>query len=213
MDRKLRTKRGRTLYRQRGAAVEPVFGQMKDRQGADRFSMRGLECCRSEWQLDAAVHNLRKLHRESVHRAKTKQPSPIRRGVQYGSIGNRLRSSAASLFRSSSSPFLENQATRAPEISRPVGQRPRAGHRTSSPSPTSSALRFASRRGFGSPKGTINDLHKSAQSMTCTRVQVSRRSFPQDFLPPARNLAHPHTREGHVPFPHILRSKDLARRH
>src|SRR5271166_98148 len=155
MDRKLRTKRGRTLYRQRGAAVEPVFGQMKDRQGADRFSMRGLECCRSEWQLDAAVHNLRKLHRESVHRAKTKQPSPIRRGVQYGSIGNRLRSSAASLFRSSSSPFLENQATRAPEISRPVGQRPRAGHRTSSPSPTSSALRFASRRGFGSPKGTI----------------------------------------------------------
>jgi hypothetical protein len=63
MDRKLRTKRGRALYRQRGAAVEPVFGQMKDRQGADRFSMRGLERCRSEWQLDAAVHNLRKLHR------------------------------------------------------------------------------------------------------------------------------------------------------
>ena len=27
MDRKLRTKRGRTLYRQRGAAVEPVFGR------------------------------------------------------------------------------------------------------------------------------------------------------------------------------------------
>ena len=26
--------------------------------------------CRSEWQLDAAVHNLRKLHRESVHRAR-----------------------------------------------------------------------------------------------------------------------------------------------
>ena len=70
MDRKLRTKRGRTLYRQRGAAVEPVFGQMKDRQGADRFSMRGLARCRGEWQLDAAVHNLRKLHRHSVHRAK-----------------------------------------------------------------------------------------------------------------------------------------------
>src|SRR5271166_5096629 len=171
MDRKLRTKRGRTLYRQRGAAVEPVFGQMKDRQGADRFSMRGLECCRSEWQLDAAVHNLRKLHRESVHRAKTKQPSPIRRGVQYGSIGNRLRSSAASLFRSSSSPFLENQATRAPEISRPVGQRPRAGHRTSSPSPTSSALRFASRRGFGSPKGTIK-IHDELRPKLATPNKV-----------------------------------------
>ena len=63
------TKRGRALYRQRGAAIEPVFGQMKDRQGADRFSMRGLERCRGEWQLDAAVHNLRKLHRDSVRRA------------------------------------------------------------------------------------------------------------------------------------------------
>jgi len=70
MDRKLRTKRGRALYRQRGAAVEPVFGQMKDRQGADRFSMRGLERCQGEWQLDAAVHNLRKLHREAVRSAK-----------------------------------------------------------------------------------------------------------------------------------------------
>jgi len=68
MDRKLRTKRGRALYRQRGASVEPVFGQMKDRQDAGRFSMRGLELCRGEWQLQAAVHNLRKLHRESVRR-------------------------------------------------------------------------------------------------------------------------------------------------
>ena len=68
MDRKLRTKRGRTLYRQRGASVEPVFGQMKDRQDAGRFSMRGLELCRGEWQLQAVVHNLRKLHRESVRR-------------------------------------------------------------------------------------------------------------------------------------------------
>ena len=42
----------------------------RQRKGADRFSMRGLERCRSEWQLDAAVHSLRKLHREFVHRAK-----------------------------------------------------------------------------------------------------------------------------------------------
>jgi transposase len=69
MERKLRTRRGRRLYRQRAATVEPVFGQMKDRQGADRFSMRGLACCRGEWQLHAAVHNLRKLHRESVRRS------------------------------------------------------------------------------------------------------------------------------------------------
>jgi len=68
MQRKLRTKRGRARYRQRGASVEPVFGQMKDRQGARRFSMRGLARCRGEWLLDAAVHNLRKLHRDSVRR-------------------------------------------------------------------------------------------------------------------------------------------------
>jgi Transposase DDE domain len=68
MDRKLRTKGGRERYRRRGGLVEPVFGQMKDRQGARQFSMRGLERCRGEWNLHAAVHNLRKLHREAARR-------------------------------------------------------------------------------------------------------------------------------------------------
>jgi hypothetical protein len=68
MQRKLRTKRGRTIYAKRGASVEPVFGQMKDRQGAGQFSMRGLGACRGEWHLQAAVHKLRTLHRESVRR-------------------------------------------------------------------------------------------------------------------------------------------------
>jgi transposase len=71
MQRKLRTKRGRAIYRQRGASVEPVFGQMKDRQDAGRFSKRGLVACRGEWHLQAATHNLRKLHRESVRRARS----------------------------------------------------------------------------------------------------------------------------------------------
>ncbi len=71
MQRKLRTKRGRAIYAQRGASVEPVFGQMKERQGAGQFSMRGLGACQGEWQLHAAVHNLRKLHRESVRRRAT----------------------------------------------------------------------------------------------------------------------------------------------
>ena len=71
MQRKLRTKRGRAIYRQRGASVEPVFGQMKERQDAGRFSLRGLVACRGEWHLQAATHNLRKLHRESVRRARS----------------------------------------------------------------------------------------------------------------------------------------------
>jgi hypothetical protein len=36
--------------------------------GADH--MRGLLACRGEWHLQAATHNLRKLHRESVRRAR-----------------------------------------------------------------------------------------------------------------------------------------------
>ncbi|NJL07188.1 MAG: transposase, partial [Methylacidiphilales bacterium] len=64
-----RTKRGRAIYRRRGASVEPVFGQMKNRQGADRFTMRGLSRVTGEWHLHAAVHNMRKLHRGSVRRA------------------------------------------------------------------------------------------------------------------------------------------------
>jgi transposase len=71
MQRKLRTRRGRAIYRQRGASVEPVFGQMKERQDAGRFSMRGLVACRGEWHLQAATHNLRKLHRASVRRARS----------------------------------------------------------------------------------------------------------------------------------------------
>ena len=42
----------------------------RQRKGADRFSMRGLGRLPQRVALDAAVHNLCKLHRESVHRAK-----------------------------------------------------------------------------------------------------------------------------------------------
>lgn len=78
MHRKLRTKRGRAIYAQRGASVEPVFGQMKDRQGPGQFSMRGLAACQGEWHLHAAAHNLRKLHWESVRRRKAGSQMPAR---------------------------------------------------------------------------------------------------------------------------------------
>ena len=41
MERKLLTQRGRKLYRLRGQTVEPVFGQTKQTQGAERFMVRG----------------------------------------------------------------------------------------------------------------------------------------------------------------------------
>jgi len=63
MERKLLTDRGRRLYKIRGQTVEPVFGQIKDVRGFDRFMRRGFEACRSEWSLICATHNLLKLWR------------------------------------------------------------------------------------------------------------------------------------------------------
>ena len=63
MERKLLTERGRQLYKLRGQTVEPVFGQIKDVRGFDRFMRRGFEACRSEWSLICATHNLLKLWR------------------------------------------------------------------------------------------------------------------------------------------------------
>ena len=65
MERKLLTERGRELYKIRGRTVEPVFGQIKDARGFDRFMRRGFEACRSEWSLICATHNLLKLWRSS----------------------------------------------------------------------------------------------------------------------------------------------------
>jgi transposase len=63
MERKLRTKRGTVLYRKRAQTVEPVFGQVKDARGLDRFCRRGDTACASEWAVMCATHNLLKLYR------------------------------------------------------------------------------------------------------------------------------------------------------
>jgi transposase len=63
MEQKLLTERGRKLYKIRGKTVEPVFGQIKDARGIEKFMRRGFEACRSEWSLICATHNLLKLWR------------------------------------------------------------------------------------------------------------------------------------------------------
>ncbi len=63
MERKLRTKRGRRLYKKRSQIVEPVFGQIKDCRGIREFMRRGLEACAQEWKLICATHNILKLWR------------------------------------------------------------------------------------------------------------------------------------------------------
>jgi hypothetical protein len=63
MRRLLATPDGSTLYRQRQATIEPVFGQLKFNRQIRGFQRRGRAACRSEWRFIAATHNLLKLHR------------------------------------------------------------------------------------------------------------------------------------------------------
>jgi Transposase DDE domain/Transposase domain (DUF772) len=62
MRRVLATDAGHELYKHRKASVEPVFAQNKFNRGFRRFQRRGRSAVRSEWRLQAAVHNLLKLH-------------------------------------------------------------------------------------------------------------------------------------------------------
>jgi transposase len=64
MKRKLLTKRGRTAYARRKVTAEPVIGQVKNGT-LPRFSLRGLPKVRGEFSLACAVHNLKKLWRQS----------------------------------------------------------------------------------------------------------------------------------------------------
>lgn len=61
MRRMLRTKRGRAIYAQRKAIVEPVFGQIKQARGFRQFLLRGVEQVKAEWALICLGHNLLKL--------------------------------------------------------------------------------------------------------------------------------------------------------
>ena len=63
MARKLRTIKGRKIYSRRKHIVEPVFGQIKEIRGFRRFSFRGLEKVKAEWNLICLTHNMLKLFR------------------------------------------------------------------------------------------------------------------------------------------------------
>ena len=65
MERKLLTKRGRSLYRLRAQTVEPVFGQIKGR-GLGNLRLRGTDGAELEWSLYCATHNLLKLWRNML---------------------------------------------------------------------------------------------------------------------------------------------------
>ena len=66
MERKLLTKRGRSLYKMRSILVEPVLGQIKEDRSFRRFMRRGLLAAESEWSLMGTTHNLLKLWRSGL---------------------------------------------------------------------------------------------------------------------------------------------------
>jgi transposase len=63
MARKLRTIKGRGVYKKRKQIVEPVFGQIKEARGYRRFLLRGLNAVEAEWDMICLTHNLLKLFR------------------------------------------------------------------------------------------------------------------------------------------------------
>jgi hypothetical protein len=68
LQRRLRTKRHRTIRARRGAFVEPVLGQMKHRQALDRSACAASARARGAWRVRAAVQTPLTLHRECVRR-------------------------------------------------------------------------------------------------------------------------------------------------
>jgi hypothetical protein len=71
---KLRSEAGKAGYAKRKETVEPVFGQLKEQQGARRFTRRGLSACQAEWKLLCGTHNLLKLWRHTRRQA---APTPM----------------------------------------------------------------------------------------------------------------------------------------
>jgi hypothetical protein len=66
MKAKLKGEDGRARYAKRRETIEPVFGQIKEQQGARRFLRRGRRACQAEWKLLCGTHNLLKLWRHTA---------------------------------------------------------------------------------------------------------------------------------------------------
>jgi transposase/IS5 family transposase len=69
MRQKLRSPRGRAVYRRRKAIIEPVFGVLKEQRGMRRFRLRGLAKVGVEVALAATAYNLTRLWRYQQARA------------------------------------------------------------------------------------------------------------------------------------------------
>lgn len=53
--------RGRRLYSQRIATVEPVFANLRHNKRLSRFTLRGKDEVGTQWRLFCLVHNIEKI--------------------------------------------------------------------------------------------------------------------------------------------------------
>ena len=65
MRRKIRSRAGRKIYRQRKAIVEPVFGVLKQQRGLRQFRLRGLARVGIEFTLAAIGYNLSRIYNQA----------------------------------------------------------------------------------------------------------------------------------------------------
>ena len=60
--------RGRQMYSQRIATVEPVFGNIRHNKRLSRFTLRGRDKVATQWRLYCLIHNIEKLEHCGYHR-------------------------------------------------------------------------------------------------------------------------------------------------
>jgi transposase len=70
MKRAIDSARGRSIYSQRIATVEPVFANLRHNKRLDRFTVRGKGKVGTQWRLYCMVHNIEKLARNGYEATK-----------------------------------------------------------------------------------------------------------------------------------------------
>ena len=95
MRRAIDSPRGRRLYGQRIATVEPVFAHIRYRKQMNRFTLRGQTKVSTQWQLYCLVHNIAKIARRGGQQARSRGRRATPRAV-CGRIGRADRSIDAS---------------------------------------------------------------------------------------------------------------------
>lgn len=85
-DKRLATPEGKELYKQRSPGIEGVFGVIKANMGIRRFSVRGLDKVRTEWDWVCTAYNLNKLlamEARSAHGGPGNNDFPYLNGIRH----------------------------------------------------------------------------------------------------------------------------------